>query len=85
MLRSFALGVALLTAACGGSVQVLERTQTAGSISVGGSDEAVRSRADEFIRAHCRGSYTVVDERPVSDGWHMAYRCEPRADGTVSR
>ena len=51
-----------------------------------GSDESVRSRADEFMRAHCRGSYTLVDERPVADGWKMAYRCdETRALGPEAR
>ena len=80
-MRSFLL-VMLLATACGGSVQVIEHTRNAGAISVAGSDESARSRADEFMRAHCRGDYTLVDERPVSNGWQMAYRCEPQADTT---
>lgn len=83
MTHSLLVGLFLVTAACGGSVQVIERTPGTGTISVAGNDEAVRSRADEFMRAHCNGRYTLVDERPSGSGWQMAYRCEP-GEGTTA-
>jgi hypothetical protein len=42
---------------------------------VSGSEETVRSRADEYMRDHCSKGYTVVDEQPTGDGWRMKYRC----------
>lgn len=82
-MRSLIIGLFLVTAACGGSVQVMEHSAAGGTIAVSGSDEAARSRADELMRQHC-GRYTLVDERPSSGGWQMAYRCEPRDNTTAA-
>ncbi len=75
-MRSFLIAVPMLLAlACGGSVNVLERSASAGAITVTGSEETVRSRADRYMRDHCANGYTLVDECPTNDGWRMSYRC----------
>lgn len=67
---------AFLAGACGGSVQVLERSPAAGAIAVTGSVDAVRSAADRYMRQHCSNGYTLLDEEPTSGGsWRMKYRC----------
>lgn len=65
----------LVLLACGGSVRVLERSPASGSIAVSGSEEAVRSRADQYMRSHCSNGYTLTSEQPTHDGWCMQYRC----------
>ena len=52
-------------------MKVLERSAASGSIAVTGSEEAVRSRADQYMRSHCSNGYTLVDEQPTGDGWRM--------------
>jgi len=71
-MRTFLL---LFLVACGGGVKVLERTAESGAIAVTGSEESCRSRAHQYMRDHCAQGYTLVDERPLGDGWKMSYRC----------
>ncbi len=73
------IALPMLLVACGGSVKVLERTPRAGAIAVSGSEEACRARAHRYMSDHCTQGYTLVDERPTSDGWKMSYRCNERA------
>ena len=73
-MRSFLWLALPLLAACG-NVKVLERTPSTGAIAVSGSEESCRARAHQYMSDHCVQGYTLVDERPTSDGWKMSYRC----------
>lgn len=75
-MRSFLFAIPVLFAvACGGSVHVIERSASSGAISISGSEETVRSRADRYMRSHCANGYTLTGERPTNDGWRMSYQC----------
>ncbi len=64
-------------------MNVIERSASSGAISISGSEETVRSRADRYMRSHCANGYTLVDEKPTNDGWRMSYHCNDAGTSMV--